>query len=117
MKKFAYKSNENMNYQLIIQFQLADASVDDFDRLIIIENELRIIMKDKHDVDGHDLGADEMNIFIHTNDPDDAFKLAKNVLSKNDLKTILVASRQMKGEEYSVIWPENFSGEFKIKQA
>lgn len=104
-----------MNYQLIIQFQLTDASVDDFDRLIMIENELRIILKDKHELDGHDLGSDKMNIFIHTDDPDDAIKLAKNVLSEKDLETVLIAFKEMKGEAYSVLWPENFNGEFKLR--
>ncbi len=104
-----------MNYQLTLRFPLADASADDFDHIIMIENELGIILKGKHDVDGHELGTEEMNIFIHTNDPNEAFDLAKNILSEKDLETILVAFKEMKGEEYSVIWPENFNGEFRIK--
>ena len=104
-----------MNYQLVIQFPISDASADDFDRLIMIESELGLILRDKHQVDGHDIGSGEMNIFIHTNDPKEAFELAKNTLSEKDLETILVAYRDMKGSEYSLIWPESFDDEFKIK--
>ena len=104
-----------MNYQLVIQFPIADTAADYFDRLIRIENELGIILKDNHIVVGHDLGTEDMNIIIHTDDPDEAFALANNALSEKDLETILVAYREMEGEEYFVLWPENFSGEFKIE--
>ena len=104
-----------MNYQLVIQFPITDASADDFDRLIMIETELGIVLRDQHNVDGHDLGTGEMNIFIHTDNPREAFHLARDVLSKADLETIVVAFREMTGEDYSVIWPENFGSEFGVK--
>ncbi len=56
-----------------------------------------------------------MNIFINTDDPNEAFTLAKDVLIEADLKTILVAYRDFESEEYVFIWPEKFSGEFRIK--
>ncbi|MCK4744357.1 MAG: hypothetical protein KAT25_11100 [Sulfuriflexus sp.] len=83
----------------------------------MIENELELVLRDHHQVDGHDIGAGEMNIFIHTNDPNETFELAKKTLSKKDLEIISVAFRDMKGDEYSVIWPENYNGEFRIKKA
>ena len=104
-----------MNYQLILQFSLTDASANDFDRLLMIENELDLVLRDKHQVDGHDIGSNEMNIFIHTNDPNEAFGLAKNILSEKDLEILLVAFRDVKDDKYSVMWPENYKGEFKIK--
>ncbi|HIF49968.1 MAG TPA: ABC transporter [Thiotrichaceae bacterium] len=104
-----------MNYQLVIQFSLVDAGVEDFERLMMLENELRVVLREKHMVDGHDLGAEKMNIFINTDDPNEAFTLAKDVLIEADLKTILVAYRDFESEEYVFIWPEKFSGEFRIK--
>jgi len=104
-----------MNYQLVIQFPLTNASADDFDRFLMIENELELALRNTHQVDGHHIGAGEMNIFINTNDPDEAFELAKNTLSEKDLEVISVAFRDMEGEEYSVLWPENYDGEFRIK--
>ena len=94
---------------------MADTSADYFDRLITIENELGFILRDKHIVVGHELRTEDMNLTIHTDDPDEAFELAKNVLSEKDLETISVAFREMEDEEYSVLWPENFSGEFRFE--
>ena len=104
-----------MNYRLIIQFPITNTSADYFDRFISIENELGFVLRDKHIVAGHDFGKEIMNIIIHTDDTDEAFELAKNVLSEKDLETILVAFSEIDDEEYSVIWPENFSGEFRIE--
>jgi len=104
-----------MKCQLVIQFPLTDSSADDFDRLLIIENELELILRDKHQVDGHDLGSGEMNMFIHTNDPSEAFVLVKNTLSEKELEIVTVAFRYMDSDVYSVIWPENFNGKFTIK--
>ena len=106
-----------MNYQLVIQFPLTDSSAVDFDRLLMIENELDLALRDNHQVYGHDIGAGELNILIHTNDPNEAFELAKRILPKRDLEIISVAFRDTDGDEYSVIWPENYNGEFRIKQA
>jgi hypothetical protein len=103
-----------MNYQLVIQFPIANEFADVFDRIILLETELRILLGDKHSVDGHGLGTDKLNIFIQTDDPNEAFDIAKKALSEVELKSILVASREKKGEEYSVLWPENFSGECRF---
>lgn len=103
-----------MNYQLVIQFPIANASADVFDRVILLETELRIILGDKHVVDGHGLGAEELNIFIQTNDPNEAFELAKKALSEKEMKTILVAFKESNDEKYSLLWPENYAGEFRI---
>lgn len=104
-----------MNYQLVIQFPLTDASANAFDRLLAIEGELELALRGKHRVDGHDIGQKEFNIFIHTNNPDEAFELAKNVLHEKDLCSILIGFRDMRREEYSVIWPENYNGVFVVK--
>ena len=104
-----------MNYQLVIQFPLSDASADDFDQLLVIENKLDLALRYKHQVDGHDIGSGEMNIFIHTNDPTEAFRISKDALSEKDLEIVMVAFRELNGDKYSVLWPENFDGEFRIK--
>ena len=104
-----------MNYQLVMQFPLTNASADDFDRLLMIENELELVLRGSHQVTGHDIGPSELNIFIHTNDPNEAFEQAKNALTKKELATILVAFKDIKDEKYSVLWPEHYRDEFTIK--
>ena len=97
-----------------MQFQLSNASADDFDQLLVIENKLELALRYKHQVDGHDIGSGEMNIFIHTNDPTEAFKISQNALSEKDLEIVTVAFRELDGDKYSVLWPEKFDGEFRI---
>lgn len=104
-----------MDYQLVIQFSLSDASADDFDQLLVIENRLDLALRYKHQVDGHDLGSDEMNIFINTNDPTEAFRISRDVLSEKELEIVTIALKELDGEKYSVLWPENFDDELRIK--
>lgn len=101
-----------MKYQLVLQFETSNS--EDFDQFIKIEDRLESILGDVHEVDGHDFGSGEMNIFIHTNGPNDAFDLIKDNLTLNEINIMKVAFRELKGEVYSILWPENFSGEFKI---
>ena len=102
----------NMKYQLVLQ--LPASSIRDFDSLVLIEEKMDDVMGKKHIVDGHDFGSGEMSIFIHTDDPDAAFELAKTNLDDLIIAELKVAYRKLDGEEYKVIWPENFQGEFNI---
>jgi len=104
-----------VNIQLVIQFPLAGATAEEFDRLLMIENEFGLVLRNGHQVDGHDIGYEEMNIFIHTNDPYEAFDLVKNTLSENNLSNIVAAFREIKGDDYTVIWPVNHTEEFIVK--
>ena len=101
-----------MKYQLVLQF--GASSSEDFDQLVEIEDRLESFLGNVHEVDGHDFGSGEMNIFIHTNSPNDAFDLIKNNLTLSEINTMKAAFRELKGETYSILWPENYSGEFKI---
>ena len=101
-----------MNYQLVLQFDASNA--EDLDLLIEIEDRLERALGSSHEVDGHDYGSGEMNIFIHTNSPYDAFDVIKRNLTSNEIKFMKAAFRGLEGEIYSVLWPEGFSGEFKV---
>ena len=95
-----------MTYKLVIQFPLDEAEAVDFDRMITIENELGIALGASHRISGHDLGEIEMSIIILTDDPHEAFTLAKTIFSDDDLKTISATSKDTESEEDIVIWPE-----------
>ncbi len=101
-----------MKYQLILQFDASN--IEDFDQLIEIEDRIESALGNLHEVDGHDFGSGEMNIFIHTNDPDSAFELIKNNIDDSVIPKFKVAYRKLDREEYQVIWPDNFQGEFKV---
>lgn len=66
--------------QLVLQFR--GGSLSDFDLLISLEDKLIAALGDSADVDGHDIGSDETNIFIFASDPNIAFVTVKSVLEK-----------------------------------
>jgi hypothetical protein len=61
-----------LKYQLTLQFR--GDSLDDYDAMIALEAELTAELGDSADVDGHDCGSGETNIFIFTRDPSATFQ-------------------------------------------
>ena len=102
-----------MKYQLTLQFQ--ESSIEDYDWLIEIEEKIENTLHTSHEVDGHDFGSGEMNIFILTNNPNEAFKEINNNLALNGIKTMKAAYRELEGEKYTVLWPKDYVGEFEVK--
>ena len=56
-----------MQYQLTLQFR--GDSLGDYDAMVALEDELTEQVGDSAEVDGHDCGSGETNIFIFTPDP------------------------------------------------
>jgi hypothetical protein len=69
-----------MKYQLALQFR--GDSLDNFDEMVALEDELIEKLGDSADVDGHDMGSGERNIFIFTSDPARTFSEARPVLER-----------------------------------
>ncbi len=105
--------NKKRSYQLAIQFPLIDAAAEVFDRIIMLERELSLTLTGKHLLEEHVMGEDSMSILINTADPAEAFELARKEISEKDLGTILVAIKNINSDQYAVIWPEDYQGEFK----
>ncbi|MGD0252280.1 MAG: ABC transporter [Verrucomicrobiota bacterium] len=102
-----------MKYQLALQFP--EKSIADYDEMIALENELLEKLGTSAKVDGHDCGSGEMNIFIHTDEPNKAFEMIRPVVAKRRLFENLVAAyRERTGEDYTVIWPIGFTKQFRI---
>ena len=101
-------------YQLVIQFR--GDSLEELDAAVEMEEEFGSALGRKGDVDGHDVGSGEINIFIHTADPVHAFEIIKSVLERNGvLKSVTAAYRRIEGNDYTVIWPISFKGRFVVK--
>lgn len=101
-----------MKYQLILQWPAS--SIKDYDTFIEIEELLIEKLDDGSDVDGHDAGSGEMNIFIHTDDPETTFKAIKAAIGTRDFWVdARVAYRDLAGSGYTVIWPRG-SADFKV---
>ena len=102
-----------MKYQLVLQFR--GDSLEDFDEMIALEDELIEQLRGSADVDGHDMGSGERNIFIFTSDPTRTFSQARPVLERaGTLQSVTAAYRPARGETYTVIWPEGSNNEFTI---
>ena len=70
---------------------------------------------DSADVDGHDVGSGETNIFIYTSDPAATFHQARPVLARRQqLQSVTAAYRDVEGETFTVIWPEGSPKEFRV---
>jgi hypothetical protein len=94
-----------MKYQLGVQ--LDGGSLADYDRLIAIEDRvIAALLRDDGEVDGHDMGSGEMNIFVRTDAPGRAFEHIHRILADEHLsETVRVAYRRTDGEQYTVLWP------------
>lgn len=102
-----------MKYLLVIQFAVSDS--DDFDSLIELEDKITNEIEPAHEVDGHDFGMGEFNIFIFTDDPVEASLQARKNIPQNDTNRMKIAYRSVNGEAYKTIYPDEFSGKFEIK--
>jgi hypothetical protein len=99
-------------YQLVLQFPTAAV---DFDGLIAIEDELIRVVGDSANVDGHDFGSGEGNIFILTEDVGGTWKVVLPALENLSIEgDATVAYRTVDGQRYTVLWPHDFSGEFSL---
>lgn len=101
-----------MKYQLVLQFS-AD-SVEDFDRLIALEDRLIEELDDVATVDGHNFGSGQFNIFILTDDPAAVFGEAQGIVINQGVPNVMrSAYREMDGEDYMILWPPSLT-EFSV---
>lgn len=102
-----------MKYQLVLQ--MSASSIKDYDEMIEIEEIIISGLGEIGDVDGHDAGAGEMNIFILINEPQLASERIKALLRARDaMPNFKVAYREIKKNDYTIIHPYNLT-HFTIK--
>ena len=93
-----------MTFQLVLQFN--SDSLSDYDAMVTLEDELIQELGDTADVDGHDIGAGQTNIFIVTSHPESTFRRAKAVLERSQLLgAVTAAYRPVAGQSFTVLWP------------
>lgn len=102
-----------MSYQLVIQFR--GDSLQDYDAMMTLEDQLSEALDHSAKVDGHDCGAGEANIFIFTSAPALTFERIRHILQQiGKLDSVTAAYRETEGAHYTVIWPEGSREEFRI---
>ncbi len=96
--KFKYEQ------ELVLQFP-AD-SLKDYDAMIELENCIIAGLGDLGEVDGHDMGAGEMNIFVRTNHPKLAFEKIIELRGMiNFLPDLKAAYREVGKDIFTVVYP------------
>ena len=101
-----------MQYQLVLQFPITESF--DFDALIELETKLTFELGSEHGIDGHDFGSGEVNVFINTNNPDDAFKKTIVLLSDQFSSILKAAYRKSDADQYIWLHPANNRDEFHV---
>lgn len=97
-----------MKYQLVLQ--LPASSIKDYDAMIELEDGIMTSLGNFGQVDGHDAGSGEMNIFILTDQPKLAFEHLKQALGTKDLMPELKAAyREIGDDEFTILHPTGLS--------
>lgn len=87
----------------------------EFDAAVALEDELADELGGMADVDGHDVGSNETNIFILTSEPEIVFGHAKRVLERtNLLGAVTAAYRKVNSDRYAVVWPKGSRKKFAV---
>ena len=101
--------------QHILVLQWPGSAEVDFEQLVRMEDELEGSLSESSIVDGHDVGSEEMNIFIGTDQPSRAFAEVQRILGHwPRWPDVRVAHRERSGDIYTVLWPPGRT-EFTVK--
>ena len=94
-----------MQFQLVLQFK--GDSLAEYDAMLALEEKLIDQLGDSAEVDGHDIGAGETNIFVLTPEPETTFHRVKALLDSRLLAAVTAAYRPVDGENFTVLWPSH----------
>jgi hypothetical protein len=102
-----------MDYHLVIKFWRKSLKDEAF--LATIESELKDVLGDAAQLDGYDVSAEEINLFVVTPDPKHSFRRIKTVLeSRGIMQGVSAAFRLIGGAQFTSIWPPRATRKFKL---
>lgn len=102
-----------MNYQLVIKFWRK--SLEDETFLPTIQAELKEVLGDSAELDGYDISAREINLFVVTPDPKRTFRRINTVLQDRGIaQGVSAASRLVGGAHFTSLWPLRAKRKFKL---
>ena len=102
-----------MEYQLVIKLWRPSLAEEGF--LTSLQDQLKQTLGDTVELEGHDVSAKEVNVFMLTNDPRLSFRKAKDVLAKLGVENGLSAAFRLNGgAQFTPIWPLRSMRKFKL---
>jgi hypothetical protein len=97
-------------YQQELVLQLPASSIKDYDALIELEDSIIAGIGTLGEVDGHDMGVGEMNIFVHTDHPTLAFETIKSLLGTKDfMPELRAAYREVGKDNFTILHPADLT--------
>ena len=102
-----------MQYQLVLRFRKASfGNPEDIDTL---ERALADALGDTAQLDGHDTGARDIDLFISSTDPASTFRRSKPALQNLlVLDRVIAAYRLEGGARFTVVWPLGYGRKFTL---
>ena len=95
-----------MEYMLVLQWP-SSSTAKELDLLISREDQIREDIGDHGNVDGHDIGSGEMNIFIFTENPRATFEHVLNIGSiPNHVSNLKAGYREVGEDEFVPLHPK-----------
>ncbi|HRY06431.1 MAG TPA: hypothetical protein P5114_04880 [Hyphomicrobiaceae bacterium] len=102
-------------YQLVIQFD--DEMGQALDQLIEFEDELMELLDGVAEVEGHDVGSGKATLFIMTDRPKKLWERLEPLIEDSDhhgLEPLVAAFSPADDDDYAVLWPSDYEGEFVV---
>jgi hypothetical protein len=104
-----------MNQQLVLQFQGDDDAT--LEKVIELEDRLIEALEGSSaaEVDGHELGDGVINLNLFVKNAARVWERIEPLVEEaasEDLEINAVAYRPLDGEEFTVLWPVDYDGEF-----
>lgn len=105
--------NRPMDYQLVIKFWRGSLADEAF--LATIESELKEALGDAVELEGYDVSPKEINLFMLTADPRNAFRKSRDVLERRGIVNgVSAAFRLNGGAQFTPVWPLRAMRKFKL---
>lgn len=106
-----------MKYQLVLQFQGDDE--DTLEKVTALEDQLIDALEGSTvaEVDGHEEGDGVIYVHIETKNPGKTWEKIEPIVeaaASEDLEVNAVAYRERDSEDYTVLWPADYEGEFEV---
>lgn len=93
---------------MVLQFDAV--SMEEFDRLVALEDQLIAELSDLATVDGHDFGLGQFNVFVLTDAPAASFRKAREIVTAQGIPNVMrSAYRELDGEDYVILWPSSLT--------
>lgn len=93
-----------MDYQLVVKFWRKSLASEDF--LATIEDELRAALGGSVELEGYDVSAKEINLFMLAADPRLSFRRVREVLEAQGIGNgVSAAYRLVGGAKFTSLWP------------